>query len=494
MEPGERFRNWMSDTGGSFADRLKFWLNVVWGVLLRSTVGIVIPPTLLAKLFPATEEAGLIVRDLFLGFVASITAAFTSGLPQGRYFSYAQDRLIKSYRFDPLSAVTAWRRDNTAYAKMFEDLKDQGWSDERIESLKFVTQYMPTPQQAIAWLAHEVFEPEMISKYGLDSEFGGLDLTIPRKIGMTDEMSLNEWRNHWQHASWMQVVEMLHRGLLTEAEVWEWFRLVEIPPFWRQSLIDSAYTWPTRVDVRRWWDMRTIDETELRRLYSGMGYRGVNLDNYVLWTKVYTEFPSLLSRWQKGWLTLDEVRAELTGLGMPAARVETMIQEKIRPEEPERVEDGKDFTKSEIYKGVKQGVIADWEGIELIMDLGYTRAEAEYLIDINVAVLTGSPETFAEFKDLTTKWRIATGKEATPMPEELKRAADEVVRVSKEVASLEEAIKLEEDKLLAVEVLPEEATAQVTELRVTLHRAEAKLQRVKQEYDRQVAEWKHTLT
>jgi len=224
----------------------------------------------------------------------------------------------------------------------------------------------------------------MIARYGLDSEFGAIDKEPFYKAGMTDEQILNYWRAHWEHASWMQVVEMLHRGLMTEEQVWDWFRVVEIPPFWRQLLIDTAYTWPTRVDVRRWWDMRTIDETELRRLYSGMGYRGVNLDNYVLWTKVYVAFPDLMARWSKGWITLDEVKSELTGLGMPADRVEEMIQTKIKPEGIDRVSGERDVTKTDIYKGVKQGVITRGEGIELLIELGYDEDEADYLLTINI--------------------------------------------------------------------------------------------------------------
>ncbi|GAG49176.1 unnamed protein product, partial [marine sediment metagenome] len=195
---------------------------------------------------------------------------------------------------------------------------DMGLDELDIETLLKVTKFYPAPADLIRWQAREVFEPEMIKRYGLDSEFGAIEKEPFYKAGMTDDQITNYWRAHWEHASWMQVVEMLHRGLMTEEQVYDWFRVVEIPPFWRDLLIQSAYTWPTRVDVRRWWDMRTIDETELRRLYSGMGYRGLNLDNYVLWTKVYVAFPDLMARWTKGWITIDDVRRELTGLGMPA--------------------------------------------------------------------------------------------------------------------------------------------------------------------------------
>ena len=235
-------------------------------------------------------------------------------------------RELSSVRLDSQTAIRANWRGIIPDDTLKRMLNDQGLRDADIATLKQVSRFYPDPADLINWQAKEVFEPEMISRYGLDDEYGSIDKEPFYKAGMTDEQILNYWRAHWEHASWMQVVEMLHRGLLTEEQVWDWFRVVEIPPFWRQNLIETAYTWPTRVDVRRWWDMRTIDETELRRLYSGMGYHGVNLDNYILWTKVYTDFPSLMARWTKGWITEDDVRRELVALGMPAERVETMIQ------------------------------------------------------------------------------------------------------------------------------------------------------------------------
>jgi len=402
----------------------------------------------------------------------------------------------------------------------------------------------------------------------------------------------------------MQVVEMLHRGLITEPDVWEWFRVVEIPPYWRQLLIDTAYTWPTRVDVRRWWDMRTIDETELRRLYSGMGYRGVNLDNYVLWTKVYVAFPDLVARWKNGWITLDDVKSELAGLGMPAARIDDMIQTKIKVLEPERVTGERDLTKSDIYKGVKQGRITRGEAAELLLDLGFDEDEASYLLDTNIppdevdevvnerqltkadilkglkaevineedaraklldlryslpdveflltiyqaqvkppeeprereaskadivlAVKKGlitpeeaylmlqdidftpeasmfilevkaevspfSPINFAEFKDLTKKYLVAAGMEAEPMPEEIKKAAGEVVKLTGEVEALGRSIVEEERGLVNQEVLPEAAAKRLKSLRVKRNRAISKLETAKSEYDRLVAEWRHEIS
>lgn len=434
------------------------------------------------------------LTELIAGLImalGALPAVLSAGQPLGNLMNYIQERELKTFRIDPLAIITAWRRDPEKYAYLLDDLKDQGWSDERIEALKFYTLYYPVPADLVRWQAREVFEPNMITKYGLDDELGGIQREPFYKAGMTDEQITNYWRAHWEHASYMQMVEMLHRGLITEQEFYEWFRLVEVVPYWRDNLIQTAYTWPTRVDVRRWWDMRTIDEPRLRELYSGMGYRGKNLDDYVLWTKVYVAFPDLMARWTNGWITEDTVRQELVALGMPSDRVEEMMQQKIKPSEPARTVDDKNLTKTEIYKGVKKELITWEEGIELLMDLGYSEAEADYILAINVGSLEGSPETYEEFKEITQKYQRAQAMEVKPMTEEIKKASEEVVRVTGEVETLNRAIADEERGLVEEEVLPEEATKRLKQLRVKRNRALATLQTAKLEYDRLVAEWRH---
>ncbi|KKK86349.1 hypothetical protein LCGC14_2764130, partial [marine sediment metagenome] len=295
-----------------------------------------------------------------------------------------QERIFKTFRMDPMSIITAWRRDPEKYAWLFDDLKDQGWTEERISAVKFLTEFMPSPQDLVNWQAKEVFEPKMIERYGLDDEFEGLDLSLFAKVGVSEEHAKNYWRAHWEHASWMQVVEMLHRGQLTEAEVWEWFRLVEIPPFWRDKLIAISWNVPTRVDVRRWWDLRTIDEPRLREIYTAQGYHDKDLEDYVLWTKVYTAWPDLVARWKNGWISEGDLRAELVAMGMPGARVDELIQTKIKAASGERTAGEKDLTKTDIIKGVKTGRVTRAQGIELLEDLGYSEDEADFILFINI--------------------------------------------------------------------------------------------------------------
>ncbi|GAI09762.1 unnamed protein product, partial [marine sediment metagenome] len=144
-----------------------------------------------------------------------------------------------------------------------------------------------------------------------------------------------------------------------------------------------------------------------------------DLENYIIWTKVYVAFPDLVARFSKGWITSDEVLSELKALGMPPDRAEEMLQTKIvNPYRADRVAKERDLTKSEIIKGVKKDVISEGDGIDLLLDMGYDHDEADYIIKINVEA-AGSPETLFEFKKLTNAYRRSQGLTFKEIPPEI---------------------------------------------------------------------------
>ena len=304
---------------------------------------------------------------------------------------YNQDgaRVYQPFRLPPEVLVTLWRRGllgTEGLPSDFDDLRAQGWSDERIAAFTKASEVLPSPQDAVSFLAHEVFEPEMIKKYSLDSEWDKIDKSIFATIGMPEDIALLYWRNHWQHPSFGQMTEARRRQLITDEDLSDWFKLVEIPPFWRPMLMSLVWETPTRVDVRRFWDMGTIDEPRLRELYTAMGYEGQNLEDYVLWTKVYVSFPDLVARYKNGWINSEEVLSELTALGMTSDRADELFQTKFKNEAVARLTKERDLTLSQIYKGVKVDKIDRDKGLSLISQMGYDAAEATLLLDIYAPV------------------------------------------------------------------------------------------------------------
>ncbi len=111
----------------------------------------------------------------------------------------AANKLFETFRLNPELVFRLWWKLYKGEGRpenILNDLREQGWSADRIELAKKATEVMPTPQDIVAFLAHEVYEPTMIDKYGLDDEWDKVDKSKFSTIGMTEEVALDYWRNH----------------------------------------------------------------------------------------------------------------------------------------------------------------------------------------------------------------------------------------------------------------------------------------------------------
>lgn len=318
------------------------------------------------------------------------------------------------------------------------ELQKAGYSEDVINDLMLAYKYYPGPSELVSWLAREVYEEDAITKYGLLDEAEKIDRNAFYRAGLDDEQIDNFWKAHWMHPSFTQLTEMLHRGILhptdreptdwsskdavrtwektMEDELYEWYRLVEIPPHWRDKLTAMSYNVPTRVDVRRWYDLRTITEDRLRELYHNMGYHGKDLEDYVLWTKIYVLSSDLRSRYSKGYITKAKVTEELKAAGMEETRANEWTEKIAKATGDDRVKKEKDYTKTEIYKGYKKGKLIRADALEYIERLGYDSDEAVFLLDVNVGVLEGSPETHWELEKLISEFERTQGMKRKDVP------------------------------------------------------------------------------
>jgi hypothetical protein len=199
---------------------------------------------------------------------------YHNGMRNFGYVADVADAMLKTSQqyLDPSGRIFLGWREGKGDEEIATELIEKGYNPDEAAGMVKVSHYYPSPGDLIRWQAKEVFEPKMIEKYGLDNEFGEIDLSTFYKTGMTQEQALNYWRAHWEHASWTEVQEMLFRGQLEESDVRDWFRLVEIPPFWRDKMIKVAYHPYTRVDVRRMHKLGVIDDAGLKRALMDIGY------------------------------------------------------------------------------------------------------------------------------------------------------------------------------------------------------------------------------
>jgi len=559
----------------------------------------------LAKLHPTLIPS---VAQLVIGYLrGEVTPAdFKEAMLRNGWQEWYHEWFLKlaEARLDPDTITRIWLRDKETNEKWWTDLEHQGWDKDRIDVVKELAHIIPPLADMVRFADFGSFDPKIIELWREFYDAPGWITEPMALLGITGEWANKYWFSHWRQPGRYELGELHRRGLIDDDLVKNAYLTQGYSSFWQDKLLELVKEPWTRVDVRRMWDMRTIDEEQLRKAYRAVGYYDEQLEGMVLWTKVYVAFPDLVARWKNGWITLDDVRAQLTGLGMPSARVEELIETKVKTAQPERIAGERELTKSDIYKGIKADRITRAQGVDLLMDLGFDEDEADILLDTNVPedvtdkvvaqreltkadILKGlktevitreeagtrllelryspadaefllkifdaqvkppeepaereaskadivaavkkdlitpedaylmlqdidftpeasqfilsvraevsafSPINYPEFKERTQKYRVAAGMEVKPMPEELKKAAEEVVQITGEVEALQRSLEEEERGLVDEEILPAAATARRDELRVSLHRAEAELARVKSDYASKLAEWRHGTT
>jgi len=129
---------------------------------------------------------------------------------------------------------------------------------------------------------------------------------------------------------------------------------------------------------------------------------------------------------------------ELLALGLPEERADELMRMTVKVEQPARLRKERDLTKSEILKGAKAGLITPEQAMRLLMDLGYDRDEAMYLLVLNKVVAAGDPEGYWDMRRVVEAYKKARGEKALEIPDELVRLEK---RIRELKAKMEELIK-----------------------------------------------------
>ena len=330
---------------------------------------------------------------------------------------------LSQIRLDPATITALYRRDKVTYEKLWEDLKHQGWTPDRIEAIKELVKVIPPLSDMVRFADFSAFDPVVIEKWREFYDAPGWIREPMKLVGIEGDWADKYWFSHWRQPGRFELGEMHRRELIDDDTVKMAYLTMGYSEFWQDSLLKLVKEPWTRVDVRRMWDMRTISEDELRKAYHMLGYYDEQLEGMILWTKVYVAFPDLIARYKNGWITEETVKSELAALGMSPERLEEMWQTKFKTAQPERVAAEKSATATEIMKAVKKELITRSEGVERLGRIGYSAEEAEFKLDVYIGVSEGSPDTYAEFVDLTEKYRLAMGLDAQLPPADLVEAS-----------------------------------------------------------------------
>lgn len=249
---------------------------------------------------------------------------------------------------------------------------------------KLYPNVIPGPTDLIRMQLREVFHPDYRPELLLPPPSGTFT-TAMLEHGYDKYWSDSYWAAHWVLPSLGELDEMLHRRIIEESD-WEiMLRRNDYLPAWienRKKIIYSPYT---RVDARRMWDLRMLSKEEVYENYRDLGYDEAHAERMRDWTLVYVAAGDIRARYSKGWITAAEARTELLRAGMPVDRVDVYLEKLVKETETDRTSAERDLTKTDITRSVKKGILTKEQGVERLMDMGYSEDEASFIVDITVS-------------------------------------------------------------------------------------------------------------
>jgi len=226
----------------------------------------------------------------------------------------------------------------------------------------------------------------------------------------------------------------------------------------------------TKGDVEEMYSYGVYNIADVHDHYLGLGYSEEDAIDLTLGTAVSVLLPYVRSWYSKGWIDADGVYNELVATGLSADKAEEIAMTIVKYEAPERTAPERDLTKAEIIKGVKNGVLTVAQGVELLMGLGYSQDEANYLLLINKVVVAGDPDSYFEMKQVVEAYKKSLGMksmEVTPEMIELEKQ----IKATRAELDKQRKLGVSEDKIgeLAVHLAGLES-----QLRTLVSRAQTK--------------------
>lgn len=185
----------------------------------------------------------------------------------GWYANAALDRIPLS------SAVDLYFRGKISEEKLAEIARANGLNLEDLRHVIEAARPMPSPSDIVRFAVREVFNPAVVAKYGYLEDLPGEFIEELKKTGMEEKYAKMYWAAHWELPSLTVGFELFRRKVISADELKLLMKLHDIAPGWRDKLLELAYELPTRVDLRRMYELGVISEEQLREYYEKLGYK-----------------------------------------------------------------------------------------------------------------------------------------------------------------------------------------------------------------------------
>jgi len=175
-------------------------------------------------------------------------------------------------------------RQDPSLSGLDTSLRKIGIHPDYFDVYKTLAYQIPPVADIITMAVREAFSPAIAARFGQYEDFPPDFAKYAAMKGLDEEWAKRYWAAHWNLPSPQQGFQMLHRGVIDDADLNMLMRAQDIMPFWRDKLMQIAYRPLTRVDVRRMYREGVLTEGEVFESYLDQGYDEKNAERMAEFT------------------------------------------------------------------------------------------------------------------------------------------------------------------------------------------------------------------
>ena len=303
-------------------------------------------------------------------------------------------------RLSPDAMFTAYYRLQLPEVTLNEYLLRTGWKAPEVDYLKAIYRNLPPLQDIIRFAVREAWRDDISEKWGYDEEYPSIVEEYIKRLGYDPDIGKRYWRAHWELPSVTLGMEMVHRGIITEAEFKELLKIADYPAGWRDKMTKAIYTPFTRVDVRRMYKLGVLNYDEMVRAYMDLGYDETKAKKLADFTVKY-EMPdtdtkpekyrqlslSILQKaYRKGLIKKDELKKRLLELGYDEDEAQLIVDltdlETTVDQTPDYYDTYQNTMKKMIVDAYSSGLLEVEKAKSLLQSIGITDTEIDYLMTV----------------------------------------------------------------------------------------------------------------
>lgn len=208
-----------------------------------------------------------------------------------------------------------------------------GFRKKDLDKIEELYKIIPAPPDIIRFAVREAFSESYVNRYNMLQDLPSEFVEWAQKVGLTRFWAEKYWAAHWELPSIQMAYEMLHRGVINEAELVDLMRAQDVMPFWREKLIQISYSPYTRVDVRRMYREGVIGKDQVYKTYKDLGYdheHATNLTEFTVKDALQKERDltksDLLKAYDLKIMSWEDVRDNLVLIGYGEDEAEIYLQ------------------------------------------------------------------------------------------------------------------------------------------------------------------------